>query len=96
MLGYYFVSHELLNNKSDNEIVDNNKDIEEKEDNEEKEIEYTFDADKIINKDTTYRYSLASENKNANAITDEKTTNGYKLCCKGSCKEILMWFLDHF
>ncbi len=63
VLGYYYVSHEFLNSNSEvektekNATDDNNK---ESDQSDEKEIEYQFDADKIVNKDDTYVYSLSN------------------------------------
>ena len=87
MLGWYFISHEFLNNGVEEQTKTN--DIVSQESTaEEQEIEYKFDADKIVNRDTTYIYSLGDINKNADIISYEKVTDGYKFCSGNNCQEL--------
>jgi len=93
MLGYYFVSHEFLNNNIVEETEKNdtnnaNNTISQEANSEEHEIEYKFDADKIVNKDTRYIYSLDVTNEYANVIPYEKTADGYKFCSGNYCEEL--------
>lgn len=93
ILGYYFVTHEFLNNDIEESEKNNISNTPIQETKEKSEIEYKFDVEKIVNKDTTYNYSLDDTNKNAdiisyNKISYEKTTNGYKFCYDNNCKEL--------
>ncbi len=93
-LGYYFVSHEFFNSSSDVEKTNNSKEKDtEKDELNKDEIEYKFDADKIINKDTTYVYSLGNQNEKSSIISNDKTANGYKFCNEGVCEEITGEFI---
>lgn len=87
MLGYYFVSHEFLDNSAV-EGKETNDTISQESSAEEQEIEYKFDADKIVNKDVTYIYSLGDINENANIISYNKTTDGYEFCSGSNCQEL--------
>lgn len=89
VLGYYFVSHEFLNNdkkedKKTSEKLSNNEDKK----NESQEVKYEFNPNNIINKDASYVYTLGEGVENASTFTYEKNDNGYKFCSNGSCEEL--------
>lgn len=87
MLGYYFVSHEFLNNNIVDE-TEKNETISQESNEEKQEIEYKFDVNKIVNKDTTYIYSIGDMNEHANIISYEKIADGYKFCSGNICEEL--------
>lgn len=94
MLGYYFVSHEFFNKNEEVKEIEkentNNKETETTNNKETKteEIDYSFNAEKIVNKDSSYTYTLGDASVNDNIISSTKTSTGYKFCSGSNCKEV--------
>lgn len=88
MFGYYFVSNEFLN-KNNNGEVENGDVVSSDTGSEKQEIEYKFDASKIVNKNPSHEYSLATEGQYAYNGKYEKTSNGYKFCSTNYCRELV-------
>lgn len=88
MLGYYFISHEFFNNNDKKESNKNSEKSSNNVDNESQLIKYEFDSANIINKDTSYVYTLGEKVENGSTFTYEKKNNGYSFCSNGTCEEL--------
>lgn len=88
MLGYYFVSHEFFNNNEEVKETENNNNDTKTEEDKTEEIDYSFNAEKIVNKDSSYTYTLGDASANDNVISSTKTSTGYKFCSGDNCQEV--------